>query len=184
MESGVGGDELKIAIEEATARGEHGVKVLDRFEVTIDDRFVDERPEVLCRLQLGRIGWQVDQSNAVGHREVWFGVPSGTVQHQHDDALTPSACRAHKVGEQLFEERLVNAVRQIPDGLAAGRLHEGGDVEPLIAMMPGCDRPLADRRPNSAKDGLQAEPMFIRRPDLDRLAGMLAGFIEQRAGVF
>jgi hypothetical protein len=44
------------------------------------------------------------------------------------------------------------------------------------------DRPLADGRPDAAMDRLQAEPMFIHRPDLDRLVGMLVGFFGERVG--
>ena len=42
------------------------------------------------------------------------------------------------------------------------------------------DRPLADRCPDPALDRLQAEPMLIRSPDLDRLVGMLVGFFGNR----
>ena len=38
------------------------------------------------------------------------------------------------------------------------------------------DRPLADRCPNPAMDRLQADPMLIRGPDLDRLVGMFVDF--------
>lgn len=178
----MGGDELAILVEETAALGEDCVQGFDRCEVAIDDRFVDEWPEVFGRLQFRRIGRQVDEADAVRHREAGFGVPSGSVEHQDDDAFAPCADRAGEVREQPFEERLVNAVRQIPDGLAAGRLHERRDVEPLIAMMPRRDRPLADRRPNAAMDRLQAEPMLIRRPHLDRLVGMPAGFLDQYVG--
>ena len=47
-------------------------------------------------------------------------------------------------------------------------------------MMAERDRPLADRCPDPALDRLQAEPMLIRSPDLDRLVGMLVGFFGNR----
>jgi len=49
-------------------------------------------------------------------------------------------------------------------------------------MMPGRDRPLADGRPDAAMNRLQAEPMLVRRPYLDRFVGRLAGFLGQRIG--
>ncbi len=49
-------------------------------------------------------------------------------------------------------------------------------------MMAKRDRPLADGCPDPAMDRLQAEPMLIRRPDLDRLVGMLAGFFGECVG--
>ncbi len=73
-------------------------------------------------------------------------------------------------------------VPQIPDGLSAHGGDEGGDVEPFVAMMAKRDRPLADGCPDPAMDRLQAEPMLIRRPDLDRLVGMLAGFFGECVG--
>lgn len=109
-------------------------------------------------------------------------MPSRSVEHEHDNALTPGADRMGELREQSFEERLVDTVRQIPDGLAADRLDEGRDIEPLIAVVTGRDRPLADRRPNAAPNRLQAEPMFIRRPDFDRRAEMPVGFLGQRVG--
>jgi hypothetical protein len=76
--------------------------------------------------------------------------------------------------EQLGEEGFVDAVRQEPDGLAARRSNEGGDIEPFVAMMDERDRPLADRRPDTAMDRLQPQALLVRRPDLDRLARCLA----------
>src|SRR3954453_17838719 len=34
-----------------------------------------------------------------------------------------------------------------PEGLARDRLHEGGDVQPLVAVVAQCDRPLTLGRP-------------------------------------
>ena len=56
--------------------------------------------------------------------------------------------------------------------LAAGRLHEGGDVQPLVAVVAEGDRPLADGRPDPAADRLQAKAVLVLRPDLDRPVGM------------
>jgi hypothetical protein len=51
-------------------------------------------------------------------------------------------------------------------------------------MVTERDRPFADRRPNSAMDRLQAQPMLIRGPHLDGLVGMLGGYFGNHVGEF
>ena len=84
-------------------------------------------------------------------------MPAGVVQHEDDVALAPRAGLPREGGEQRLEEGLREAAGEIPDRLAAGRLHEGDHVQPLVPMMAEGDRPLADRRPDPAADRLQAE---------------------------
>jgi site-specific DNA recombinase len=64
------------------------------------------------------------------------------------------------------------AAAERPDRLAAGRLHEGGDMEPLVAVVAEGDRPLTNGCPDPAPDRLQAEAVLVLRPDLDRAVGM------------
>lgn len=182
MEVGVRGDQLLILMETAAALTEDGVKVVDGVEVIVGDRLVDEGPEALGRLQFRRIGRQIDKSDARRHVEARFGVPSGIVEHEDDDALASGAGFAREGCEQLLEERLVDAVGQIPDGLPARRRNEGGDVEPLVAMVAKRDRSLADGSPDPATDRLQAEPMLVGRPHLDRLVRMPLGLFGERVG--
>ncbi len=111
-----------------------------------------------------------------------LGVPSGAIEHQHDDALASCPDRACESREQLLEERLVEAVRQIPDGFPAAGMHERGDVEPLITMVPECDRAVADGRPHAATNGFQAEPVLVRRPYFDRLVRIAACFRREDVG--
>src|SRR4051812_29177015 len=60
-----------------------------------------------------------------------------------------------------------------PEHLARGRLDEGGDVQPLVAVVAQRDRPLAFGRPHPADDRLQPEAVLIHGPDLDRLVRVL-----------
>jgi hypothetical protein len=99
-------------------------------------------------------------------------MPARIVEHENDAALAPRTGLAREAGEQGGEEGLGEARAEIPDRLAAGRLHEGGDVQPLVAVMAQRDRALADRRPNPAADRLQAEAVLVLRPDLDRPVGV------------
>ncbi len=49
----MGSDELAVLIEEPASLSEHGVEIIDGLEVSVDDRLIDEGPEVFGRLQLG-----------------------------------------------------------------------------------------------------------------------------------
>src|SRR3954447_24449155 len=60
-----------------------------------------------------------------------------------------------------------------PEGLARGRLHEGGDVQPLVAVMTQRDGPLAFGRPHPPEDRLQPDAVLVGGPDLDRLVRVL-----------
>src|SRR4051812_46674977 len=54
-----------------------------------------------------------------------------------------------------------------------GWLDEGGDVEPLVAVVAEGDRPLTFGRPDPAQDRLQADAVLVRGPDLDRRVRVL-----------
>lgn len=162
--------------ELAASIGENGVDVGELFVATVGDRFVDERPQTFGRLELWCVGRQKDETHAGRNCESCFAMPSGIVEDENDAALFFRADGLGEVGQQFFEERLADAVGQIPDRLAARRLDEGGDIEPLIAMMAERQRPLFDGRPDAAADRLQPEAMLVGRPDLDGLARMLPRF--------
>src|SRR3954449_7656000 len=60
-----------------------------------------------------------------------------------------------------------------PEHLAGDRLHEGGDVQPLVAVVTKRDRPLAFGRPHPPNDRLQPNAVLVGRPDFDRLVRVL-----------
>jgi hypothetical protein len=182
MEVGVLGNDVLVLVKIAASLADGNVEIIDGVEVFVDERLIDERPKVLGGLYLGAIGRLVDEPDAVGDGQVFRCVPAGIVERENDDAVAPGAGLAGKGYKQFGEEEFVDPVRQIPDRLSAGRVNEGGDVEPFVAVMAERDRPLADRRPDPATDRLQADPMLIRRPQLDRLVGMLLGFFGERVG--
>lgn len=106
------------------------------------------------RLQFRCAGGLVDEPDAVGDGQVFRCVPTGIVELEHDDAVASGAGVACEGFEQLGEEGFVDTVRQEPDGLAARRSNEGGDVEPFVAMVAESERSLADRCPDTAMDRL------------------------------
>ena len=119
-------------VEPTTALGDHGV---EGGEVPVGDRLVDQGPQALGGLQLRAVRGQEHQGDPVGHGQALRPVPAGVVEHEDDVARAPGADLAREAGEQRLEEPLAQPGREIPDRLAAGRLDEGGDVQPLVAVM-------------------------------------------------
>jgi hypothetical protein len=156
-----------IAIEHATALGDDLLEIGKRREVLVGERLVEDGPKVLGGLKLGRVWGQVDEPEALGHDQVGRGVPAGAVEQKHDDALASRPGLAGKQRQQRGEEWLGDPVRHIPEHLAGDRLHEGGHVQPLIAVVAQRDGPLTFGRPHPAQDRLQPDAVLVRGPDFD-----------------
>ena len=76
-----------IAIENATTLGDGSLEIGEGREVLVGERLVEDGPEVLGRLEFGRVARQVDEPETLRHDQVRFGVPAGVVENEHDDAL-------------------------------------------------------------------------------------------------
>src|SRR4051794_16484220 len=162
-----------IVSENATALGHDVLEISKRREVLVGEWLVEDGPEVLSRLKLGRVRGQVDGPDPIRHSQVGRGVPAGAVEPEHDDAIPSRPSLAGKQRQQRGKERLGDPVRHVPEGLARDRLHEGGDVQPLVTVVTQCDRPLTFGRPHPAQDRLQPNAVLIRGPDLDRRVRVL-----------
>jgi hypothetical protein len=65
VEVGVAFDGAVFLMEHAASGRNGGIEVVDGFEVLVDERFVDERPEALGRLQF-RAAWRlIEEPDAV-----------------------------------------------------------------------------------------------------------------------
>ena len=162
-----------IAIQDATALGDDVLKIGKGREMPVGKRLIQNRPEVLGGLQFGGVWGQVDEPDPIRHNQVRFGVPAGVVELKHDDAIPSRPSLAGKQRQQRGKERLGHPVRYVPEGLAGDRLHEGGDVQPLVAVVAKRDRPLAFGRPDPAQDRLQPDAVLVGRPDFDRRVRVL-----------
>src|SRR3954451_18077516 len=158
-----------IAFEDPATVCDGAFEIGEGVEGLVGERLVEDGPEVLGGLKLGRVWGQIDEPDPVRHDQVWRGVPAGVVEPEHEDALASRPGFAGKQRQQRGKERLGDAVRDIPEHLAGDRLDEGGDVQPLIAVMAKRDRPLAFGRPDPAQDRLQPDAVLVGRPDFDRL---------------
>src|SRR3954471_15031215 len=163
-----------IAIEASATVCDDAFQIGEGLEVLVGERLIQNRPEVLSRLKLGRVRGQVGEPEALRHDQVRFGLPAGAVEPEHDDAIPSRPGLTGKQRQEPCEERLGHPVRDVPEGLARGRLHEGGDVQPLVPVMTQRDRPLTFGRPHPPDDRLQPEAVLVRGPDLDRLVRVLS----------
>ena len=66
--------------------------------MSVDQRVVGQRPQMLGRLQLGRIRRQEEQVQTFRNDERLAGMPSGTVEHQHNLLVLT---RSHGLSEML-----------------------------------------------------------------------------------
>ena len=95
-------------------------------------------------------------------------VPAGVVQDQDDELALAGPDLLGERGQHRAEQLGVHPGADEPDHLAGARVDEAVEVEPLVAVPPDRDRPPAPRRPPPAQDRLQAEPVLVERPHLDR----------------
>ena len=85
-----------IAIENAAALGHDLLELSKRPEGAVGERLIQNRPEVLCRLEFGRVPGQGDEPDPIRHNQVRRGVPAGIVEPKHDIRSRPApASRAN-----------------------------------------------------------------------------------------
>ena len=182
MEAGLSSDEVGVVAELDASGGDDCFEVGEGCEVLVGEGLVDMDPQRFGGLQLGGVGRQVDEADALGDREARRGVPAGTVEDEEDDAVAAGPRLAGEEREGVGEELLVDAGPEIPEALAGGRRDEGGDVEPFETMMAAGGGALAAWRPDPAQDRLQPDAVLVGGEDLDRRAGMALRRLGDRLG--
>src|SRR3954452_11996693 len=91
--------------------------------------------------------------------------PSTTMRSR--PAPASRANSASSAAKNGLDTPLGHSVRYVPEHLAGDRLHEGGHVQPLIAVVTQRDGPLPLGRPDPAQDRLQPEAVLVGRPAFD-----------------
>jgi hypothetical protein len=97
---------------------------LEGFEVGdvfVDDWFVDDLPKMLSGLKLGGVGRKKYEPNSVGKLQVALAVPTRVVEDENDDPIAAGAGLLGESGQQRLEERLRNAVGNVPETFAGRR---------------------------------------------------------------
>lgn len=129
----------------AAARGEASFQVVDGVERLVHEGLVAKRPEVLCRLDLGRVWWLELEDDPRRDPELGAGVPAGAIEREQDHLPGPDVLLLGEGGEHLAEDLDANPRNQVPRDAAAGRVDEAHQVKPLVAMPDYRVRPLAPR---------------------------------------
>ena len=143
-----------IAFEDPATVCDRAFQIGQGRKVAVRERLIQNGPEVLGGLKLGRVRGQVDGPDPIRHSQVGRGVPAGAVEPEHDDAIPSRPGLTRKQRQQRRKERLGHPVRHVPEGFARDWLHEGGHIKPLVPVVTQCDRPLAFGRPHPAQDRL------------------------------
>lgn len=180
MEEGVVADRVRLLSEGHAPISDRAVQAFDSGKAAVGEGFVDKGPKMFGGLQLGTVGGLEHETDAVGNGQVLGPVPAGIVELEHDALVGSGADRFGKIGEDEFEQLLADGVGDVPHRPAGRRLDEPRHIEPLETMMAGRDRPLAERCPHPPHDRLQADAVFIRRPQFDACPRMFAPLLVNR----
>jgi hypothetical protein len=84
------------------------LQVIDGGEVAIGERRVGEWPQMLCRLEFWRVGWEKQAVDVVGHAQTLGAVPPGPIQHEHDLLVWSCSYLTRESGEFGLKERDVH----------------------------------------------------------------------------
>ena len=150
----------------------------------VEDGLVDDLPQMFGGLKFRRVGGQEDEPDSLGNLQVGLSVPAGVVEDENDDAVAPGSGLFGEGRQQRFEERLRDAVGNVPETFAGRGRDEGRDIEPFKAMMTMSDGAHAYRRPDAARDRLQPEPMLVGREGFDRKVRMRLRLLGDDVGKF
>jgi hypothetical protein len=150
------------------AMGQLGVfELLDAGKMPVDEHVVGEGPEMFSGLQLWRIRWQEEQVDVLGHLEPLAGVPARTIQDQ-DDLLAGAGADRRGEGDQLdCEERDADRGGEMEARAARGGLHETHEGAPGEAVAHHGDGALPFGSPDPPQEWLQADAVFVGRPEFD-----------------
>ena len=184
MEEGIVADCVLLLSEGHATITDRVVQAFDSGKAAVGERFVDEGPKMFGRLQLGTVSGLKHEADAVGNGKILGPVPAGIVELEHDALVGSGADRLGKIGEDEFEQLLADGVGDVPHRPAGCRLDKPRHIEPFETMMAKRDRPLADRCPHPAHDRLQANAVFIARPQFDAGVRMFTPLLVNRGFEF
>ena len=149
MEAGLAPDAVAVGGEADALTGDGGIELGEAIEVPVGDRLVEVDPQRLSGLELGGIGRQVNEVDALGDGKAGWAVPAGVVEHEEDDAIPPGTRLSGEERKHVLKVALGNAGGQVPEALPGLGRDKGGDVEPLEAVVPHRDGALAPWRPDA-----------------------------------
>jgi hypothetical protein len=178
------GDLMDLVGEPAAALVQDVFQLVHGLDGAIGNGLAKEGPESLRWLELGGIGREEQQTEALGKSEVLAHVPAGPIDHQQDPLVRT---QPQALGEQLecdLEDGRVDRRQEQPEHLACGRSHEAEDIEPLVATATQRNRTLTTQGPDATDNGNQPEPRLVLGPELDFCLGVSPSFGGQLVGEF
>ena len=110
MEERASSDHIALAGEGDAAFADNLFEVLDRLEIGVDQRLIDELPKMLRRLQLGTVRRLKHEPDAIGRSQVFWPMPSGAIELKDDPLVCASARRFGEVQKNGLEQRLAHRV--------------------------------------------------------------------------
>ena len=178
-------DEIRTRLEGDTALCLGLLEFVDGGEMAVVQHSVGQWPEVLGRLEFGRVRRQEQQMEVIRHAQLEAFVPASAIEDQHD---LLGGASTHLAGERLqldFKERDRDTRGQVKDGAARGGMDEAHQVAPVIAMLHRRERAVAIEAPHFVQDRLQPNAVLVNGPEFN--GGLREGRsdrLDERAELF
>lgn len=152
-------------------------------EAPVGDGLVGQRPEVFGRLQFRGVRRLEDEAYTIGRGDAIADMPTGVVQLKDNGLVRTGANLAGEGFQGGLESLDIDGVEQEPHHLATGRADEAVEVEPLEAVATSGKGPVPLGCPDPTGQRLQAEAVFVERPNLHlpqgvRRARLIHGVLE------
>ena len=163
-ETGSRADEIAASLEGDTTARLRVFQLVEIGDMTVDQHCVGQRPQVLGGLQLGRVRWQEEQVDVLGHPQAHAGMPPGLVEHEHE-LLVGSRSRLLCEGGQLdLKEVDTHGGGEMEERPAGGGMGKADQSAPGEAMLDEGVRARTGRRPDAAQQRLEPNAMLVGHP--------------------
>ncbi|HEV8190845.1 MAG TPA: hypothetical protein VGP82_05090 [Ktedonobacterales bacterium] len=97
-------------MEGDAARGLGVFELIDGGEMAVGQGGIGQRPQMLSRLELGRIRREEEQVDMVRHAQLDARMPAGAIQDEDDLLGGSSAHLARELGQFNFKEGMLTVV--------------------------------------------------------------------------
>ena len=126
-------------------------------------------PDVLDRIEFGRIGRQVKQGDVFGYGQSLSGlVPTGAIADQH--GMGAGANLLADLGKVDGHRLAVDPGRDNGSACSTRRTDRAEEVGRVMTIVANCRRAAATRRPLVRQRALLTDAGLVLEPDFDRLA--------------
>jgi len=167
VEKSSSADKLRVVEQVLTTPFKYLLNLFNVFRPQSDERFIEQGPQPLSRLQLWGRRWQEEQLESIWNLKSLARVPPGSIEHQNHPLLRPYLERLCHVFEHRRMHLRVHPLAQPHLELSARGMHPGPDVSPLISWLHSLSLAFSDLAPRALRRGLEADAMLVHRPNLD-----------------